>query len=92
MVKIKSVDMEISIGNLIDQLSVTNMKIWAAEDIKRDPKATNKMVADATRITNIANQQRNCIIEAIDIAMNKIAKGELQKLYGQGSTKLYGKK
>jgi len=48
--------MKITIGNLIDQLSVQNIKIWMAEDRKRDPEATDKQIADATRITNIANQ------------------------------------
>jgi hypothetical protein len=81
-----------TIGNLCDQLSVVNIKIWMAEDRKRDPNATDKEIADATRITNIANQRRNDLIQEIDEKINHLIKtGELQKLYGQGSTKLYGK-
>jgi len=83
--------MKISLGNLIDQLAIANLRIWAAEDLKRDPKATDKQIADATRITNVANQQRNDLIQAIDEGLNEIAKGELQKLYKQGTTKKYGK-
>jgi len=75
--------MEISIGNLIDQLSITNQRIWAAEDIKRKKGATDKEIADATRITNIANSQRNNLIQAIDKNFGKDT--------GQGSTKMYGK-
>ena len=84
--------MKITIGNLNDQLQICNIKIWMLEDIKRDPNATDKEIADATRKVNLLNQQRNDLIEAIDIGLNEIAKGKLQKLYGQGSTKMYGKK
>lgn len=82
-----------TIGNLIDSLSVTNIRIWMAEDIKRNKTATDKEIADATRLTNVANQQRNDLIQQIDEKINHMVKtGEVQKLYGQGSTKIYGKK
>lgn len=81
-----------TIGNLIDRLSICNLRIWKSEDLKRDKKATDKQIADATRLTNIANQQRNDLIQEIDEKINHmVATGELQKLYGQGSTKMYGK-
>jgi hypothetical protein len=64
--------MKVTIGNLIDQLSIVNIKIWMAEDVKRDPNATDADIAKATRTTNIA-------------------KGETQKLYKQGESKMYGK-
>jgi hypothetical protein len=83
--------MKKTIGQLIDELSIVNIKIWMAEDVKRDKDATDKQIADATRKTNISNQQRNDLIQAIDEEMNIIAKGEQQKLYDQGSTKSYGK-
>lgn len=75
--------METTIGNLIDQLSIVNLRIWMAEDIKRDPQATDKQIADACRLTNKANQTRNDLIEAIDKYFGKET--------GQGSTKIYGK-
>lgn len=78
---------------MMDQLSIVNIKIWFAENTKRDPEATDKEIADATRITNMANQQRNDLIQEIDEQLNHMVKtGELQKLYKQGSSKLYGKK
>ena len=81
-----------TIGNLIDKLSVVNIRIWMAEDIKRATNATDSMIAQATRITNVANQQRNDLIQEIDERLNHMVKtGELQKLYGQGKTKMYGK-
>lgn len=81
-----------TIGSLIDKLSIVNIKIWMAEDIKRNKNASDKEIADATRITNIANQQRNDYIQEIDERLNHMVEtGELQKLYKQGSTKMYGK-
>lgn len=81
-----------TIGNLIDKLTITNIRIWMAEDIKRDPTATDKQIADATRITNVANSHRTDLIQEIDEKLNEmIDTGKLQKLYKQGSTKMYGK-
>lgn len=82
-----------TIGNLIDKLTVVNIRIWMAEDIKRNKGASDKEIADATKLTNIANQQRNDLIQEIDERLNQmVGSGELQKLYKQGSTKMYGKK
>lgn len=75
--------MEVTIGNLIDKLSVVNIRIWMAENIKRNPASTDQMVANAARITNKANQQRNEIIEEIDKFFGKDT--------GQGSMKIYEK-
>lgn len=81
-----------TIGNLIDQLTIVNIKIWMAEDIKRKSNASDKEIADATKLTNVANQQRNDLIQEIDEKLNHMVKtGDLQKLYNQGSTKMYGK-
>lgn len=81
-----------TIGNLIDKLTITNIRIWMAEDIKRDKNATDKQIADATRITNVANSLRTDLIQEIDENINNIVtSGIPQKLYKQGSTKMYGK-
>jgi hypothetical protein len=82
-----------TIGNLIDKLTIANLRIWMAEDKKRDTKASDKDIADATRVTNIVNSQRNDLIQEIDERLNiMVSTGDLQKLYKQGSTKMYGKK
>lgn len=81
-----------TIGNLTDKLTICNIRIWMLEDVKRDKKANDKTIADATKKVNLLNQQRNDLIEEIDIGLNEIAKGKQQKLYGQGSTKIYGRK
>lgn len=81
-----------TIGNLIDKLSIVNIRIWFAEDIKRNKSATDKQLADACRVTNVANSQRNDLIQEIDEMLNKmVSTGELQKLYKQGMSKMYGR-
>ena len=81
-----------TIGNLIDKLTISNIRIWMAEDIKRDKNATDTQIADATRITNVVNSLRTDLIQEIDEHINEmISTGKTQKLYKQGSTKMYGK-
>lgn len=81
-----------TIGNLIDKLTVTNIRIWMAEDIKRKPDASDSEIANATKVTNIANQQRNDLIQEIDEMINYVVVNQKpQKLYKQGSNKMYGK-
>ena len=47
----------------------------------------------ATKLTNVANQQRNDLIQEIDELLNEIViTNKPQKLYKQGTTKIYGKK
>lgn len=48
-----------TIAELFDKLSIVNCKIFKLEDIKRDPQATDKVIANATRQTNILNGQRS---------------------------------
>ena len=81
-----------TLGNLIDKLTVTNIRIWTAEDVKRSSSEDNR-IADACRITNVANSQRNDLIQEIDeMFAAAIKTGTTPKLYRQGSTKLYGTK
>ena len=81
-----------TIGNLIDKLTIANIRIWMAEDIKRDKNTTDKQIADATRVTNVVNSLRTDLIQEIDEKLNEmVGAGKLQKLYNQGSTKMYGK-
>ena len=81
-----------TIGNLIDKLTIANIRIWMAEDIKRDTNSSDKNIADATRLTNVINSLRTDLIQEIDESINEMIKtGKIQKLYNQGGTKLYGK-
>jgi hypothetical protein len=59
------------------------------EDIKR-VEPDDAIVADATRKTNVLNQQRNDIVQEIDELILGLVEGtRIMKLYQQGSTKLY---
>ena len=78
-------------GNLIDKLTIVNLKIWSFEDVKRD-STDDKVIADATRKTNILNQQRTDLIQELDEMFINAANGKaLFKNYKQGDTKKYGK-
>ncbi len=79
-------------GNLIDKLTIVNLRIWNLEDLKRDPLKSDKEIADATRSTNILNTQRNDLIQELDEMLILAAKGTVTfKNYKQGKTKQYGK-
>ena len=78
-------------GNLIDKLTIVNLKIWKFEDIKRE-SIDDKKISDATKKTNILNQQRNDLIQEIDEMFIECSKGKISfKNYNQGDTKSYGK-
>ena len=82
-----------TIGNLIDKLTVVNIRIWMAEDIKRNSSSSDSEIVKATKLTNICNSQRNDLIQEIDEKINELIKtGKVQRLYSQGSTKMYGNK
>jgi hypothetical protein len=81
-----------TLGSLIDKLTIVNLRIWFAEDVKRNSSSTDSDIVKATKITNIANQQRNDLIQEIDENINYLIKNQKeQKLYKQGFTKMYGK-
>ena len=78
-----------TIGNLIDKLTIVNIRIWMAEDIKRDKNSLDSEIVRVTKLTNIANQQRNDIIQEIDERINDlILNNKIQKLYKQGDNKM----
>jgi hypothetical protein len=79
-------------GNLIDKLTIVNLKIWNLEDTKRDSD-DDRVIADATRKTNILNCQRTDLIQEIDEMLINASNGLVNfKNYKQGDTKNYGKK
>lgn len=79
-----------TIGSLVDKISIVNAKIYALEDKKRLPDATNDSLAEATKKTNVLNTLRCSLIDELDAAVNEIAEGKKQKLFG--SNKQYGGK
>ena len=83
--------MKKTFGQLVDELIVTNLKIWRCEDIKHEYEDDDEVLAEACRKTNILNPQRNKLIQAIDELLNESAEGRKQELFSQGDTKIYGK-
>lgn len=79
--------MKKTFGNLIDELTITNQKIWNFEDIKRDPSSSDEVIANATRQTNHLNWYRNKLIQSIDELCTEM--GLEQDCYKQGDTKSY---
>lgn len=75
--------MEITTGNLIDQLTIINIRIWMLEDICRDKNADDKLIADAKRKINVCNQMRTEFIQAIDKALGKDSSQADIKMYGK---------
>ena len=79
-----------TMGSLIDKLTIINLKIWKFEDVKRIAK-DDIIIADATKKTNILNQQRNDLIQEIDELLEGVVCGKNKiKLYKNGDTKSYG--
>lgn len=77
---------------MIDQLIVTNLKIFKFEDLKRQENASDADLANWTRATNTLNSARNLYITEIDKKINSmIEKGELQEIQSINSVKSYGK-
>jgi hypothetical protein len=82
--------MKITPGNLCDQLTIVNIKIFMLEDIKRN-STSDKEIADSTRKTNTLNVLRNELISSIDEAFNDASEGIKVKILGQ-NLKSYGSK
>lgn len=74
--------MQKTIGELIDELIIVNLKIWACEDIKRIHEDDDKKVADACRKTNKLNPRRNALIAAINEELGQDSVIGI-KLYGK---------
>lgn len=75
--------MEKTVGELTDELSIVNIRIWMLEDTCRNNCNVSE-IGEAKKKINVCNQQRNNLIEAID------KKFGVEN--GKGSTKIYGNK
>ena len=76
-----------TMGSLIDKLTIVNLKIWSYEDIKRIAK-DDHTIAEATRKTNILNQQRSDLIQEIDkLFLNPIQMKSYDNIKNYGGSK-----
>ena len=55
-----------TIGSVIDQLTIANIKLWHLEDKRRDKSLSDKERLKAADIVSIVNGQRNNLIDEID--------------------------
>ncbi len=72
---------KISIGELIDRISILNVKIWHSEEAFSNAKNKKdiKQMANIAILTRTLNSERACLREEINICLEGI---------GRGSTKI----
>jgi hypothetical protein len=71
-----------TLGSLVDKLTVVNLKIYHTEDIAHDPASGIEEVGRAKLKINVLNNQRNALIEEIDVLIEKaIESGEAPKVF-----------
>lgn len=69
-----------TLGELVDELCTTNMKIWFCEDIKR--MGSDEEILEACKKTNELNPRRNALIAAINEMMGQSTVTGI-KMYGK---------
>lgn len=84
-----------TIANLIDKLTIANMKIWKMEDEKRDEDVLNnhQKLRKNVVTTNYLNTERNNLMAEIDdkianVIENYVKNGERPKIHN--NLKIYG--
>lgn len=67
-------------GDLVDKLTICNIRLWHLEEIKHNPNASDREVADAARKIAVVNKQRNLLIDEINSYLSKAVSGEITAL------------
>lgn len=77
-----------TLGDLIDKLTVANIRLWHLEDIKHDENASDAEVANAARKICVVNKERNMLIDEINQYIKDCMSGKI-KNFGFPKNKLY---
>ncbi len=79
-----------TVGSLVDKITIMNLKLWHLEDEARRTDVDDSHIAEVKRRIDVANLQRNDLIEELDVLMADFLTGEkAPKVYKQ--LKMYGK-
>lgn len=65
-----------TIGNLVDKLTIVNLKLWHLEEIAHEQSASDSEVAAAKRKIDVLNLQRHSLIEELDTLLQEVITGE----------------
>ena len=55
-----------TIGSVIDQLTIANIRLWHLEDKRRDKSLSDKERLEACDMVAVVNKQRNDLMDEID--------------------------
>jgi len=79
-----------TVGSLVDKITIMNLKLWHLEDEARRTDVDDSHIAAVKRKIDVANLQRNDLIEELDTLVADFLTGEkVPKVYKQ--LKMYGK-
>jgi hypothetical protein len=72
-----------TIGSVVDQLTIANIRLWHLEDIRRDKSLPDSKRLEACDKVSVVNSQRNQLIDEIDkmLAEGNFKTFEKCKLY-----------
>ena len=90
-----------TIGDLIDKLTIANIKLWHIEDERREfvtldeNEQTKKRSVELLNMVSSVNKERNSLIDQINMALRVLYdptnefKLDAEDLLGTGKNKLY---
>lgn len=67
-------------GDLVDKLSICNIRLWHLEEIKHNSDSSDTEVANAARKISIVNKQRNALIDEINEYLQKAISGQIKSI------------
>ena len=91
-----------TIGDLIDKLTIANIKLWHIEDERREfvknEEQTKKRAIELLNMVSSVNKERNSLIDQINMALRVLHdptnefKLNAENLLGTGKNKFYKEK